>query len=122
MAFFATFNTGRRGLYTGSDLVANKVIETGDPLFGDTVVILDIDTGGLNDAGQIAFYFELANGTRGIARRNSDPSRWSRTRGPGPVVPGPVVPGPVVPGPSTLTSLGIGLVALALVVRRKVRG
>jgi hypothetical protein len=99
VAFFATLDTGREGIFTGPDPVANKVIETGDPLFGDTVVILDIFTEGLNDAGQVAFFFELEDGTRGMARADPEPQQ-------------------VVPEPSTLTLLGIGLGALALAVRR----
>ena len=37
VAFFATLDAGTEGLFTGPDPVADKVIETGDPLFGDTV-------------------------------------------------------------------------------------
>jgi hypothetical protein len=101
VAFFATTDTGNDGIFTGPDPVAHKVLETGDPLFGDTVAFVDIYSEGLNDAGQIAFFFELANGTRGMAR--ADP-----------------VPQQAVPEPSTLPLLGIALGALALAVRRKV--
>ena len=99
VAFFATTDSGNNGIFTGPDSVANKVIESGDPLFGGTVAALDIFTEGLNDAGQIAFFFELDNGTRGIAR--ADPAE--------------------VPEADTLPLLSIGLGALALAVRRKVR-
>lgn len=61
----------------GPDPVENKVIGLGDPLFGSTVISLNQDQeedqalrGGqdfLNDRGQIAFRYELANGVSGIA-------------------------------------------------------
>lgn len=102
VAFFATTDSGNDGIFTGPDSVANKVIESGDPLFGGTVAALDIFTEGLNDAGQIAFFFELDNGTRGIAR--ADPAIQRE-----------------VPEAETLPLLCIGLGAVALAVRRKVR-
>jgi hypothetical protein len=102
VAFFATTDTGNDGIFTGPDPVAHKVLETGDPLFGDTVAFVDIYSEGLNDAGQIAFFFELANGTRGMARADPEPQQ-------------------AVPEPSTLPLLCIALGALALAVRRKVR-
>ena len=103
VAFFATTDSGKDGLFTGPDAVANKVIQTGDPLFGDTVSFVDIYTEGLNDAGQIAFYFELDNGVRGVARAD------------------PELPPQAVPAPSTLPLLSIGFGALALALRRRTR-
>ena len=102
VAFFATLDNGNDGLFTGPDPLADKVIQSGDLLFGDTVRFVDIFTEGLNDAGQVAFYFELENGTRGIARANPERPQ-------------------AAPEASTFPLLSIGLCALALAVRRKVR-
>ena len=44
-----------------------EVIGDGDALFGSTVTGLSISPTSLNDIGQVAFYYELANGTTGIA-------------------------------------------------------
>ncbi len=60
------------GIYTGPD--ATKVIQHGDPLFGSFVDAalgsinhLGISSSSLNDAGQIAFTYFLANGRTGVA-------------------------------------------------------
>ena len=74
-------------------------------LFGDTVSFVDIFTEGMNDAGQIAFFFELDSGRRGIAR--ADPQI---------VQP----PSAAVSAASTLPLLSIGLCALACAARRKI--
>ena len=55
------------GVFTGDDAVADKVIQTGDMLFGSMVTDLLFFRGGLNDHGDVAFHYELANGTEGIA-------------------------------------------------------
>ena len=59
-------------IYTGTDANANRVIQTGDPLDGSTV--LDLSTGShgryLNDAGQVAFWAKLTDGRTGIYRAN----------------------------------------------------
>jgi hypothetical protein len=56
------------GIFTGPDAVADKVIATGDPLFGSTVTGLAFDRDGLNDAGQIAFRAQLADGRHVVVR------------------------------------------------------
>ena len=66
VAFGASLATGGSGIFTGADSVGNKVITTGDPLFNSTVTNLTFSKKGLNNLGQIAFYAELANGTKGI--------------------------------------------------------
>jgi len=68
VAFLASLDADIRGegIYTGSDPIADKVITTGDSLFGSTVTNLEFFGEGLNDVGQIAFYASLANGTTGI--------------------------------------------------------
>jgi uncharacterized protein (TIGR03437 family) len=59
------------GIYVGPDPQADKVIALGDPLFGSTVSGLGGQGLGpgrfLNDRGQIAFYYALANGLKGVA-------------------------------------------------------
>ena len=63
------------GIFTGPDLSADRVIGTGDPLFGSTVALTrptnslrPINTWlDMNDSGQIAFRYQLADGRRGIA-------------------------------------------------------
>ena len=69
VAFTATLNGGERGIFTGADPVADKVIATGDSMFGSTVTDLNfLGRNGLNNNGQIAFYVKLANGEQAIYR------------------------------------------------------
>jgi hypothetical protein len=78
VAFVATLRAGGTGIFTGTDPVADKVIATGDPLFGSTVTTLGTGTignRGLNDAGQIAFRVGLADGRTVLAR--ADPGSQS---------------------------------------------
>jgi hypothetical protein len=49
------------------------VIGTGDALFCSTVSAVSLGREELNDAGQFAFYFNLADGRSGIAVANSIP-------------------------------------------------
>jgi hypothetical protein len=72
VAFGAALDTGKSGIFTGSDPVADKVIAVGDQLFGSTVTSLGFFPKGFNDAGQVAFFAELADGTRGIFRADLD--------------------------------------------------
>jgi len=67
VAFHATLDDGRDGIFTGPDVASNRVIVEGDtPLFG--VPIEDIFfAGALNESGQIAFQYTLITGIRGIA-------------------------------------------------------
>jgi len=57
-----------QGIYTGTDLVADKVIEVGEPLFGATVTQLRFHRFGFNNAGQIAFRAGLSDGRQVIVR------------------------------------------------------
>jgi hypothetical protein len=68
IAFLASLDEGGHGIFNGSDPVSNKIIATGDPLFGSTVVNLWFETEGLNNHEQIAFRADLADGTTGIYR------------------------------------------------------
>lgn len=79
------------GIFTGPDIVSDKVIKDGDPLFGSTVLSLDF-LHGLNNRGDIAFRYSLLNGVSGIAVA-------------------------VVPEPSA--SLSMALAGLALLRRRR---
>jgi hypothetical protein len=66
IAYSATFDDfTTQGIFTGPDLVQDKVIETGDQLDGSTVEFLSMYRDGLNNAGQIAFFALLADG-RGV--------------------------------------------------------
>jgi hypothetical protein len=67
VVFLAFLAAGGSGIFTGPDPVADKVITTGDLLFGFTVTSLGFLQGlGLNDAGQVAFFARLVDGTEGI--------------------------------------------------------
>ena len=66
VAFLATLDAGGVGIFTGDDPVADKVIAAGDALFGSTVTDLRFSRA-LNDGGQIAFRYDLANGATGVA-------------------------------------------------------
>lgn len=68
VAFLASLDENGHGIFNGSDPVSNKIIATGDPLFGSTVVNLWFETEGLNNHDQITFGAELADGTTGIYR------------------------------------------------------
>ena len=57
------------GVFTGPDKVADRVIGTGDPLFGGVVSTINTSNfsgGFLNDSGQVAFAFVLNNAVTGI--------------------------------------------------------
>ena len=92
VAFLGFLNSGELGIFTGSDPVADKVIQTGDLLFGSSIVDMRIFSDSLNDSGQIAFSYALADGRSGIAVAN-------------------------IPGPPALLVLGIS--SVAGVVRRR---
>ncbi|MBD2776866.1 DUF7453 family protein [Iningainema tapete] len=66
IAFTATINNGERGIFTGTNPITDKVIATGDPLAGSTVINLNFLKSGFNNNGEIAFFAQLANGTTSI--------------------------------------------------------
>jgi hypothetical protein len=66
VAFFATEDSGRNGLYTGPSPVLDAVIRVGDPLFTSSLSQLD-QYPVINNRGDVAFRYSLANGMRGIA-------------------------------------------------------
>jgi uncharacterized protein (TIGR03437 family) len=59
------------GIFAGPDPAADKVVAIGDDLFGSKVTrLFGLGYGAgrwLNDRGQVAFYYALANGTVGVA-------------------------------------------------------
>ena len=65
--FSASLDAGGVGLFTGPDPVADKVIAKGDPLFDSTVTFVSLSTENLNDNGEVAFSYVLADGLRGVA-------------------------------------------------------
>ena len=77
-------------IHAGPDSQPLQIIRTGDSLFGSTVTLLGLSTYGLNDAGQVAFSAELADGRRVIVRADVS----------------------TVPEPPTITLTVTGLIAL----------
>ena len=73
VAFGAALDAGGGGVFIGDGTVTSKVIGAGDPLFGSIVTGAGVSPHSLNDSGQVAFYYELANGTTGIAIANPVP-------------------------------------------------
>ena len=72
VAFQADLDLGAgAGIFTGADPVANKVIQSGDALFGSTVA--QVELSGFNDAGQVAFEAQLADGRSVVARADPVP-------------------------------------------------
>ena len=67
VAFSAELTAGGMGIFTGPDPINDRVIGTGDPLFGSTVLRILFTREGFNDLGQIAFYYELADNRFGVA-------------------------------------------------------
>jgi Putative Ig domain len=68
VVFKATLDTGQDGIFTGRDPIADKVIESGDTLFGKQVQSSGRFQNSLaiNNSGQIAFSVEFTDGTWGI--------------------------------------------------------
>jgi len=95
VAFLADLDAGGSGIFAGPDPVLDRVISTGDALFNSTVVGLSLSREGLNDAGQVAFLAQLADGRTVIVRAD----------------PGGVA---VVPEPAALLLLGAGVIGLGL--------
>lgn len=73
VAFAAGLDAGGYGIFTGDGVTTNEIIGTGDSLFGSTVTSASISTTAFNDNGQLAFYYQLANGTNGIALATPTP-------------------------------------------------
>jgi hypothetical protein len=75
VAFLASLDEGGSGIFTGPNPVTDKVIATGDSLFGSTVTSLGFNrfsSKGLNNAGQLTFFAQLADGSSGIFRADPE--------------------------------------------------
>jgi hypothetical protein len=68
VAFMAFLYDGDVGIFTGPDVVKDKVIATGDLLTGSSVSDVLMSRQGLNNNGQIAFQVTLADGRMVIVR------------------------------------------------------
>ena len=66
IAFAGMLDAGGKGLFTGTDPVADRVILTGDELFGATLTDFSFYRG-FNNNGQVAFVYQLSDGRTGIA-------------------------------------------------------
>ncbi len=73
VAFFARLDDGGQGIFTGADAVSDKVIRTGDSLFGGTVSSVAL-LNALNDNGEIAFHYTLIGGVSGVAVATPSPA------------------------------------------------
>ena len=73
VGFIAGLDVGGAGVFVGDGTATSEVIGIGDALFGSTIATFNISPTSLNDSGQLAFYYRLANGTTGIALANPVP-------------------------------------------------
>jgi len=96
VAFLAALDTGPIGIFTGPDPLADAVVNVGDSLFDSTVVDILMGAESLNDRGQIAFRYQLADGRTGIAL--ADPL--------------------AIPEAGTLALLGLGLAGFGFACQR----
>ena len=67
LAFNAGYQAGGRALLIGDGTTTTTVLHTGDALFGSTVLGFAVGRDALNDAGQLGFFYQLANGRSGVA-------------------------------------------------------
>ena len=67
VAWDAVLDPGEYGTYVGNAATGQRVLHTGDPLFGSTFIFGAIGSSSLNDVGQFAFRFSLADGRTGVA-------------------------------------------------------
>ncbi len=109
LLFLALFKDGagvtQQGLFTGTDLINDKVLVTGDALLDSKVVAIDFSDIGFNNKGQIALRVFLTNGYTAIVRADptdggtvvdwvpkqggafTDASNWKPANGDAPRVP-----------------------------------
>jgi hypothetical protein len=66
VAFNAYSAPGIVGIFNGPDPATDKIIASGDALFGSTVSTVS-SFRGLNNSGQLAFFYQLASGVLGVA-------------------------------------------------------
>ncbi len=101
VAFLGLLDAGGSGIFTGPDPVNDRVIAIGDPLFGSTVTALEFYRG-LNDAGQITFFAQLADGRQVIVRADPGASE-------------------AIPEPAACVLLGMGSLGALAFCRRQRR-
>jgi hypothetical protein len=77
VVFSAGLDDGGFGIFTASNSIADKVIATGDPLFGSMVTGLDFYQQGLNNLDELAFKATLADGRTVFVRSNAVPEPLS---------------------------------------------
>jgi hypothetical protein len=93
VAFKAFLQTGGVGIYTGQGPIADKVIATGDSLFGSVIRNLDyLGPRAFNDSSQIVFRVDLADGRSVVVR--ADPVAAA------------------IPEPSVLALMVLGIIVL----------
>lgn len=73
VAFFANLDAGGSGIYEGDGTSTSKVVKTGDSLFGSTVSSVFMGSTGINDNGDVAFWYKLANGQTGVGLATATP-------------------------------------------------
>ena len=66
VVFNARRANGAHGVYTGADPLTDRVLAIGDSLFGSTVTSASFRRGGINELGQIAVSYRLADGRSGV--------------------------------------------------------
>lgn len=66
VAFEATLDGGGKGIFSGSDPTAHKIVQTGDLLSG-SLAITNVTLGAINNNGLVAFRYELSDGSSGVA-------------------------------------------------------
>lgn len=77
VAFAGLLDSGMGGLFTGYGDSFDPIILRGDPLFGSTLVSVELSRHGLSDSAEVAFYYELADGRLGVARAGLVPEPGS---------------------------------------------
>ena len=66
-AYYDDGSVGNMGIFTSDGVSLNTIIKAGDALFGSTVTDLNFGNRGLDEAGNVAFWYELADGRSGVA-------------------------------------------------------
>lgn len=75
VAFLVSPSFDQQILVTGPDLLADRVIGTGDRLLGRTITGLDFSREGLNDRGELAFTAFFDDGSSGVFLASPTPRR-----------------------------------------------
>jgi hypothetical protein len=67
IVFLGLLDAGGGGIFTGPNPATNKILVTGDTLFGSIITELGLSTSAINSSGQVPFSYTLANGISGVA-------------------------------------------------------